>query len=217
MDSNLPIQFLRCCRFFFDLCEGIILSSVTLDLQQLCGERSVRKYTFPDGEEFQACTRSTNLSQELGQARGRRVAEIQNVGADTPNDPNPGVRDVFWVSESPWMGYVTSSFPATNCRLATSFQTKQVGAAEDQWLLHHWSWDIVMVCQGGNAPQYLSVAILTFVSSLRTCSDNKCLQVNDGGRVKNQNIKSGWPEYHLQLKLTTETSFQALWRRMTWF
>ncbi|CAL1151223.1 unnamed protein product [Cladocopium goreaui] len=25
------------------------------------------KYTFPDGEEFQACTRSTNLSQELGQ------------------------------------------------------------------------------------------------------------------------------------------------------
>eukprot|EP00435_Cladocopium_sp_Y103_P020236 s1351_g4.t3 len=25
------------------------------------------KYTFPDGEKFQACTRSTNLSQELGQ------------------------------------------------------------------------------------------------------------------------------------------------------
>lgn len=58
-----------------------------------------------------------------------------------------------------------------------------------------------MVCQGGNVLQYLSVAILTFVSSLRTCSDNKCLQVNDGGRVKNQNIESGWPEYHLQLKL----------------
>ena len=43
------------------------------------GECSVRKYTFPDGEKFQACTRSTNLSQELGQARERIwVAEIQN-------------------------------------------------------------------------------------------------------------------------------------------
>ena len=57
----------------------------------------MRKYTFPDGEEFQACTRSTNLSQELGQARGRRVAEIQNV-VRYPNDPNPrGVRDELGV------------------------------------------------------------------------------------------------------------------------